>query len=303
MEVREECRNEDWESSKEAFLKICLDEFKKKDYRTYPNLTYNDLTTENIKSSNDIEKQNILWNKWVERHRYLFAKLKKEDWYNNLKNEWKKKIAYIQERDELKKKSSNENHNFPLLEIEKDLWKHWISQKGIIIEQYLEQKWIKELDMDLNIMSDECVKEDTKNYVTLINIEELQHKENYEELCKYIKKKLLTMLCILVLMTMLEEHIKEVNFDNRESFLDISINEWKTKKYSGNKQEITENTIEYINSDIENKRNKEFHTHIGKDSFENEIKDWIVEDDLYASSIVNNGTVEKSIDIAEKHIS
>ncbi|SBT00280.1 STP1 protein [Plasmodium malariae] len=173
-------------------------------------------------------------------------------------------------------------------EIEKDLWKHWISKKSIILEQYLEQEWIKELDMDLNIMSNECIKEDTKNYVTLINIEELQHKENYEE---------------LLLMTMLEEYKKEVNFDNRESFLDISINEWKTKKYSGNKQEITENTIEYINSDIENKRNKEFHTHIDKESFEKEIKDWIVEDDLYASSIVNNGTVEKSIDIEEKHIS
>ncbi|SBS97380.1 STP1 protein, partial [Plasmodium malariae] len=64
MEVLEECRNEDWENNKEAFLKICLDEFTKKDYRTYPNLTYNDLITENIKSSNDIEKQNILWNKW-----------------------------------------------------------------------------------------------------------------------------------------------------------------------------------------------------------------------------------------------
>ncbi|KAI4839114.1 hypothetical protein MKS88_002630 [Plasmodium brasilianum] len=104
-------------------------------------------------------------------------------------------------------------------------------------------------------------------------------------------------------MTVLEECKKEVYFENRESFLDISINEWKTQKYSGNKQEITENTIEYINSDIENKRNKEFHTHIGKDSFRNEIEDWIGEDDLYASSIVNDGTVEESIDIAEKHIS
>ncbi|SBS96148.1 unspecified product, partial [Plasmodium malariae] len=150
-------------------------------------------------------------------------------------------------------KAPNENHKVPFIEIEKDLWKHWISKKGIIIEQYLEQEWIKELDMDLNIMSDECVKEATKNYVALINTEELQHKENYEELC--------------------------------------------------NKQEITENTIEYINSDIENKRNKEFHTHIGKDSYRNEIEDWIREDDLYASSIVNNGTVEKSINIAEKHIS
>ncbi|SCP02973.1 STP1 protein [Plasmodium malariae] len=303
MEVLEECRNEDWENNKEAFLKICLDEFTKKDYRTYPNLTYNDLITENIKCSDDITKQNILWNKWIERHRNISEKLKKVHWINNLKNEWKKELAYIQEREELKIKSPNENHKVPFIEIEKDLWKHWISKKGIIIEQYLEQEWIKQLDMDLNIMSDECVKEDTKNYIALINTEELQHKENYEELCKYIKKKLLTKLCILVLMTILEEYKKEVNFDNRESFLDISINEWKTQKYSRNKQEITENTTEYINSDIENKRNKEFHTHIRKDSFRNEIEDWIGEDDLYARSIVNNGTVEKSIDIAEKHIS
>ncbi|KAI4836003.1 STP1 protein [Plasmodium brasilianum] len=303
MEVLEECRNEDWENNKEAFLKICLDEFTKKDYRTYPNLTYNDLITENIKCSDDITKQNILWNKWIERHRNISEKLKKVHWINNLKNEWKKELAYIQEREELKIKSPNENHKVPFIEIEKDLWKHWISKKGIIIEQYLEQEWIKQLDMDLNIMSDECVKEDTKNYIALINTEELQHKENYEELCKYIKKKLLTKLCILVLMTILEKYKKEVNFDNRESFLDISINEWKTQKYSRNKQEITENTTEYINSDIENKRNKEFHTHIRKDSFRNEIEDWIGEDDLYARSIVNNGTVEKSIDIAEKHIS
>ncbi|SBS99752.1 STP1 protein, partial [Plasmodium malariae] len=235
--------------------------------------------------------------------RNISEKLKKLHWINNLKNEWKKELAYIQEREELKIKAPNENHKVPSIEREKDLWKHWISKKCIIIEQYLEQEWINELDMDLNIMSDECLKEDTKNYVTLINIEELQHKENYEELCKYIKKKLLTKLCILVLMTMLEEYKKEVNFDNRESILDISINEWKTKKYSGNKKEITENTIEYINSDIKNKRNNEFHTHIGKDSFRNEIEDWTGEDDLYANSIVNNGTVEKSIDIEEKHIS
>ncbi|KAI4833799.1 uncharacterized protein MKS88_000219 [Plasmodium brasilianum] len=303
MQVLEECRNEDWENKKEEFLKICLDEFKKKDYRTYPNLTYNDLITENIKSSNDIEKQNILWNKWVETHRYLFAKLKKEDWYNNLKNEWKKELAYIQEIDKLKKKSSNENRKIPFLEIEKDLWKQWISKNCNIIEQYLEQEWLKVLTEKLQSISEECVSEETINYISLINIEELQNKENYKELYKYIKKKLLTKLCILVLMSILEECTKEVNFNNRESYFDSSINEWKAEVYSDNKQEITENIIEYNNNDIENKRNKELHAHIGNENFRNEIEDWTRENDIYANSIVNDGTIKKSHDIAQRHTS
>ncbi|SBS92523.1 STP1 protein [Plasmodium malariae] len=303
MEVLEKCRNEDWENKKEAFLKICLDEFTKKDYRTYPNLTDDDLITENIKSSNDIEKQNFLWNKWIERHRYLFSKLKKEDWYNNLKNEWKKELAYIQEIEELKKKSPNENLKIPFLEIEKNLWKQWISENCNIIEQYLEQEWLRVLTEKLQSISEECVSEETINYISLINIEELQNKENCKESYKYIKKKLLTKLCILVLMSILEECTKEVNFDNRESYLNSSINEWKAEVYSGNKQEITENITEYNNNDIENKRNKELHAHIGNDNFRNEIEEWTRENDLYASSIVNDGTIKKSHHIAERYTS
>ncbi|KAI4841577.1 STP1 protein [Plasmodium brasilianum] len=302
MEVLEEFRNKEWENIQDEFLEICIDEFTKEDNITFPNLTDNDLIIENIKCISDIKKQNILWNKWIQRHRNLSQNLKKDDWFNSLKDEWKREVSYIQEMEEIKKKSSNENQKVSFLEREKDIWRQWISKKGMIIQQHLDQYWNNGLAQELQNISDEYVNEDTKNYVSLLNIEELKHKENYEELYKYIKKKLLTKLCILVLIAVLEECKKEVNLENRESFLDISINEWKTKKYSGNKQEITENTIEYINSDIENRRNNEFHTHIEKDSFRNEIEDWIGEDDLYASSIVNNGTVEKSIDIAEKHI-
>ncbi|SBS97291.1 STP1 protein [Plasmodium malariae] len=296
MEVLEECRNEEWEKNKEEFFKICIDEFTKKEYNAYPNLTEDDLIIEIIKCSNDITKQNILWNKWIERHRNISEKLKKVHWINNLKNEWKKELAYIQEMEVLKIKSSNENQKVLFLEREKDIWKQWISKKGPTIEQYLEQDLYKELEADLNKMS-ECVNEDTKNYVSLINVEELQYNENYEELCKYIKKKLLTKLCILTLMIVLEECKKEVNFENRESYLDSSINESKMEEYSDKKQEIIENTIEYNSNNLENTRNEEFHTHIGNDSFRNEIVDWIREDDLYANSVVYNGTIEKSDEI------
>ncbi|SBS99985.1 STP1 protein [Plasmodium malariae] len=123
----------------------------------------------------------------------------------------------------------------------------------MIIQQHLDQYWNNGLAQELQNISDEYVNEDTKNYVSLLNVEELKHKENYEELYKYIKKKLLTKLCIFVLIAVLEECKKEVNLENRESYLDRSINEWKGEGYSSKKQEITENIIEYNNNDIENK--------------------------------------------------
>ncbi|KAI4833887.1 STP1 protein [Plasmodium brasilianum] len=294
MQVLEECINEDWENHKDEFLEICIDEFAKKDYTTYPNLKDDDPIIENVKCISDIKKQNILWNKWIQRHRNLSENLKKDDWFNNLKDEWNREVAYIQEMEEIKKKSSNETQKVSFLEREKDIWRQWISKKGMIIQQHLDQYWNNGLAEELQNISDEYVNEDTKNYVSLLNVEELKHKENYEELCKYIKKKLLTKLCILVLIAVLEECKKEANLENRESYLDRSINEWKGKRYSSKKQEITENIIECNNNDIENKRNEEFDAHIWKDSFRNEIEDWIRDDDLYANSIVSDRTVDKS---------
>ncbi|KAI4836255.1 STP1 protein [Plasmodium brasilianum] len=279
MEVLEEFRKEEWENNKEEFLEICIDGITKKEYITNTNLANDKNIMENIKSSSDIKKQNIHWNKWIERHRNISEKLKNVDWFNNLKNEWKKELLYIQEMEELKKKCSNENYNTLYLEREKNLWKQWISKKAILIDQYLEQDCFKESSEDSHNTSDECLNEYTKSYVSLLNIEEFQHKENYEELYKYIKTKLLTKLGVLVFMTIFEECKKELNFENRESYLDSSINEWKTEEYSDKKQEITKNIIAYNFIDIENKKNYIFHSHIGKHCFSNEIEEYICEDD------------------------
>ncbi|SBS97287.1 hypothetical protein PMALA_059790 [Plasmodium malariae] len=101
-------------------------------------------------------------------------------------------------------------------------------------------------------------------------------------------------------MSMLEECKKEMNFESTESYLDSSINESKMEGYSDKKQEIIENTIEYNSNNLENTQNEKFYTHIENDSFMNEIMDWIREDDVYSNSIVYDGTVEKSDEIAEK---
>ncbi|KAI4841360.1 hypothetical protein MKS88_000601 [Plasmodium brasilianum] len=301
MEVVEKCINEKWQSNKEEFLQICLDEFSKREYRTYPYLTKDDQISENIKCTYDIKKSSILWNKWMEKHRNISNKLKKEDWFNNLKNEWKREIAYIQEMEKFNKKLSSENHKVPFLEKEKDLWKQWISKQSYVIEQYMEQDSLKLLAMDLNNISDEWVNKGTKNYISLINIEEFQNKENYEEIYKYIKKKLLTNICILVLTTIFEEFKKEMNFEKRESYLDSNLNEWKKEVYSDTKQKITEN-IEYNRNDLKNTRNKEVYTNIGNDSLRNEIEDWISEDNANVNFTVNDEKLNKTVEISGTHI-
>ncbi|KAI4837519.1 hypothetical protein MKS88_003996 [Plasmodium brasilianum] len=275
MEVLEEFRNKEWENNKDEFLEICIDEFKKEHNITYPNLIDDDLITENIKSSNDIKQQNILHNKWIESNRNISEKLKKANWFINLKNEWKKELYYIQEMEELKMKYNIEKHNVLFLQREKDIWKQWISKKAIIIEQYLEQECFNEFSEDFHNISDQYLNENTKNYISLMNIEEFQKKENYVELYKYVKKKLITRLCILVLMTILEECKKEVNFENRESYLDNSINESKKGVYSYKKPVITENIIKYNSNDLEYIKNKEIHAHIGNNTFRNEIENWV----------------------------
>ncbi|KAI4837486.1 STP1 protein [Plasmodium brasilianum] len=258
MEVLEKCRNEELEYKKLEYLEICLNEFTKKEYTIHSNLKNDEIIMEDIKTIEDTENKIFLWNKWVKRYRNLSQKLKKEEWFNNLKNEWKKEQVYAKKKKEIQKNLSDENQNFLYLEREKDIWKNWLPKKGAILEQYLEQKLFKELTEELQIMTNEYKNEQTRNNISLVNMMELQHIENYEELYKYIKKKLVPKLCILVFMMVFEECEKEEYIENRESYLDDTINECKTKKNSKKEQEIKENIIE-INDFSENRINREIH--------------------------------------------
>ncbi|SCP03049.1 STP1 protein [Plasmodium malariae] len=284
MEVLEEFRNEEWELKKGEFLAVCLEEYKYEKHRTYPNLINGD-QMENIKCSNDIEEKKIIWNKWIEMHRNLSEKLKKEDWFNNLKNEWKKEKAMVNETEELNKKYLNENEKGSHLEREKDAWRGWISNRGKIVEHYLEQDWLKGLTNEFDNILDEYENEGTENSVSLINIEEMEHNKSCEELYKYIKKKLLSKLCVLVFMTILEECKKEKNVENKESYLDSSINECNSEKNLDRKYHIIENVVEKGNNVLENSENTEIFDYKEENNFTDEIKDWIGEDDIHVNSI------------------
>ncbi|KAI4840854.1 hypothetical protein MKS88_000617 [Plasmodium brasilianum] len=280
MEVLEEFRNEEWELNKGEFLAICLEIFKNEEGRSYPNLI-NDYQIENIQCRSDNEETNILWNKWIEKHRNLSEKLKKEHWFNNLKNEWKKEKSKVKKMEELKNKSSNENQKVSFLEGEKDIWRQWISNMGKIVEHYLEQDWFKGLTDEFDNMLDEYENEETKNSVSLINTEEMEHNKSCEELYKYIKKKLLSKLCILVFMTILEECKNEKNVENYESYLDSSINESITLENSNRKAEILEDTTEFKNDVLEYIVNEEIPAYKEQNCFRLELEDWIKENDAH----------------------
>ncbi|SCP03007.1 STP1 protein [Plasmodium malariae] len=284
MEVLEEFRNEEWEFKKGEFLAICLEAYKYEKHRSYPNLINGD-QMENIKYSNDIEEKKIIWNKWIEKHRNLSEKLKKEDWFNNLKNEWKKEKAKLKEIEKLKYISSKENQKCSHLEREKDAWREWISNNGKIVEQNMEQDWFKGLTDEFNNILGEYENEETKNSVSLINIEEMEHNKSCEELYKFIKKKLLSKVCILAFMTVLDECKKEKNVENKESYLDSSINECNSDKNSDRQYHIIENGVEKEKKVLENSENTETFDYKEENNFTDEIKDWIGDDDTYVNSI------------------
>ncbi|SBS96478.1 STP1 protein [Plasmodium malariae] len=291
MEVLEEFRNDEWELNKGEFLAICLEIFKNEERRSYSNLI-NDYQMENIQCSIDNEEKNILWNKWIERHRNHSEKFKKEDWFNNLKNEWKKEKSKVKKMEELKNKSSNENQKFSFLG-EKDIWRQWISNKGKIVEHYLEQYWFMGLTDEFDNILDEYENEETKNSVSLINVEEMEHNKSCEELYKYVKKKLLEKLCILVFMMILEECIKEERIDNRESYFDNSINESFTMENSDRKSKIAEETTEEKSYVLEHKLNEEIRSYKGQNCFTQELEDWIKDNDSDVCSTYKENNIDK----------
>ncbi|KAI4838710.1 STP1 protein [Plasmodium brasilianum] len=300
MEVLEEFRNLEWELNKGEFLELCIEVFANEEYRSYPNLINYD-QMENIKYSTDIEEKKILWNKWIERHENFSEILKKADWFNNLKNEWKKEKGKVKEMQELNKKCSNVNQKVSFLEKEKDIWRQWISSKVKTIEQYLEQDWFKEFTDEFNNIPDEYKNEETKNSVSLINIEELEHNKNCEELYKYVKKKLLEKLCILVFMMILEECIKEERIENKESYFDNSINECKLEENSDRNKQIIEHIMETNCNILESRRNKKIHDNKRQECFSENVEDWIKEDDSFSNSTLNKNVLDKSNDFREKY--
>ncbi|SBT86086.1 STP1 protein [Plasmodium malariae] len=299
MEILEECKNKEWEYNKGEFLAICQEVLTKKENRTYTNLKDDEVVMDNIKSTNETEKQRSLWNKWMERNKIFLEKLRKKDWFNNLKNDWKEERSYIKNSEKLRKYLSNENEKDPFLERKKDIWRRWVSRKGSIVEKYLEEDLFEKLREEIYNMIDTYENEGRKDDILFMNKEELENKENYEVLYKYFKTKLLEKLCILVFMMVLEECKNEEYIENMESDFDNSINECITGKNLDIKPKIEENLTD-INGDVlGNIKNNKNYTYEGEDCFREELKEWIRENDAYINSLDSDNNIDECYQVVE----
>ncbi|SBT85983.1 STP1 protein [Plasmodium malariae] len=91
MEILEECKNKEWEYNKGEFLAICQEVLTKKENRTYTNLKDDEVVMDNIKSTNEIEKQKKrkkdIWRRWVSRKGTIVEKYLEEDLFEKLREE------------------------------------------------------------------------------------------------------------------------------------------------------------------------------------------------------------------------
>ncbi|SBT52400.1 STP1 protein [Plasmodium ovale wallikeri] len=136
MEILEECKNDEWELHKGDFLEICLQEFINEKNRTEENWRNAELTVNNIKNDKiiqDAEENEKLWNFWMDNYRNILESWKSEEWFQNLKNEWKKERQKNQNKiDEIEENTLKESGMISI-EFEKDIWKKWISKQATLI--------------------------------------------------------------------------------------------------------------------------------------------------------------------------
>ncbi|KOB88684.1 hypothetical protein PFDG_03299 [Plasmodium falciparum Dd2] len=289
MEVLNDCKNDEWEMNKGDFLDICLEEFGTMENREYSHIINNMLMVGELEykhlNMDVIERQNDLWNKWIEGHRYMLEKWKKEKWFIVLKENWKNeehkymRKAYLELLMSLREDVKN-----PMLQRQKIIWRKWIAKNLYHIESNVMKKWfdklLEEIERKGAIEEDEC-----------INLIEMEENEEYLEYLKeYRKKKLICIIWIKIYMMIIEEHKKEEYLESKEIFLDTCVDELK-------EQEILEGNELYMDdmkkSILLSDQKEEIEKLKMKNWYKDLKKEWMSEEDRYFRSIINEENDEE----------
>ncbi|CRG95502.1 surface-associated interspersed protein (SURFIN) [Plasmodium gallinaceum] len=218
MVILEECRKEEWLLNRGKFLETCLEEFIEEDKEKYPKIIENDLAMmkeeEEDISTLMVEKQKLLWKKWVERNRRMSEKWKKEEWFINLKKEWRKEQEKYDELTNEPEIVEIEARKNPMLEKQKIIWKQWLKKQRMWFILHSEDDWFNNL-LDEYEKEEEreegITKKDAKEEKEIHeNIEEMKQEAD-EEIEKNRQKRetLIQKVLIEIHMTLLEECMKE----------------------------------------------------------------------------------------------
>ncbi|CRG84024.1 surface-associated interspersed protein (SURFIN) [Plasmodium relictum] len=252
MMILEECKKEEWERNKDEFIKTSMNELK---------------IEKNLDGKTDIlEYVNEFSNNVISEKKDDIEKLKREEWFTQLKLKWKNnEEKYKKEINEKKLIEENgERTRNPMLERQKIIWKkHW---------EDIQKKWRENgNEEECFIMLDDEFENKEKEYKKEMHkiIEEKKEHERTEEECETIdsipeerkkeifrkgegktkkhkvsemanidkkfnyitmKKKLKWKTMLEIQMVVLEECKKEEWESNKKDFFQICIEEWTNKK-------------------------------------------------------------------------
>ncbi|SBT57537.1 STP1 protein [Plasmodium ovale wallikeri] len=220
MEVLEEHKKDEWELHKGDFLEICLRGFINEENETYQNFPNSKLTINNIneKTIEDIQKQEILWNNWIEDHRNILEQWKKEEWFHILKNKWKKEQQiYKANNNKLQENILNEEEKHSIVS-QKDIWKQWILKQATLIDMFNKEDWFKSMVYVQDKEKNNCRINEYNNITVTTETQLKNEKPNHEySRSKGIIQKLMVQIHMMVLEECIKEDIikqKELSIDN-----------------------------------------------------------------------------------------
>ncbi|CRG85258.1 surface-associated interspersed protein (SURFIN) [Plasmodium relictum] len=282
MVIMEDCKQEEWELNRVEFLEICLNEWLKDEESVDVKGKEATMIKKEESSSIESEKQKILSGKWIERQGSMLEKWKEEEWFKNMKEEWKKEEKkYIETlgKSEIID-GTNEKNSHPTLERKKEIWKQWLQKQRELFMGYYKKGWFEELleeyefvreENEENVEEKENNLENQRRDVTVVDIKK-------EVNNKIKKEKLISNMCVEIHMMILDQCKKEEIYSMRNEFLRSYIEQKKErggsyKQKMGNKE--TDKTEEEREMNIMiDKKKKQWECWKKEDWFQELKLDW-----------------------------
>lgn len=140
LHLIDECKKEEWEKNKYDFLEICIQEYIKNENKD--NNSRNFLEDEIFSMD-----KNTMWDTFIEAHRYILEKWKREEWFHNLKNEWNVEVLNYLNSSENK----NDEKSICMIEKEKNIFRKWINKNKEELNDCYEDEKNPFLEEDIKI--------------------------------------------------------------------------------------------------------------------------------------------------------
>ncbi|SBT53415.1 STP1 protein [Plasmodium ovale wallikeri] len=301
MELLNECKNDAWELNKNDFLEICLEEFLGEKNKICANLENAALLRKNISIRNPTAVTTLLWDKWKETYIPIWENFKRGNAFKLLQCQWKEEEKAYLEKKQAENNTLNEKNKIPLVEVKKDIWRKWMKKQATLIQQYKKEQWFKSLVEQIEDVSDEYKKEETKDEIFVLNIKELKNKENNEELYKLDKHIFLIKAFTQIFMMVLEECIKEESPEKTELVLDNTIGKLNKGKCQNIKSHHAENIYEKSKDHLQYNDMLEKDTHKYKNGFKELMEDWTNKPDIDINSANDKNKSDKWVEMTDKN--